>query len=225
MRSFLLIVSLFFLASCSNRLPRSAIVNTDTIVLNNGSKITILTEHAIYGDVVYDTNNHLNVVTRGDTAQVVGLKVAQFAIGLFGGVGGSVNGFTKEDLKGTYITSVPNQTMDILKPQFYVILKKLKANKQKENTITIRPYKFKLIYDGLTDNKYNFIYNTTIRSDHYSFECSSDDLVEDDKSKPYTDWEENNYQLVQDVTSKAITACMNRLKSSKNISDLERALN
>ena len=210
MRSFLLIVSLFFLASCSNRLPRSAIVNTDTIVLNNGSKITILTEHAINGDVVYDTNNHLNVVTRGDTAQVVGLKMAQFAIGLFGGVGGSVNGFTKEDLKGTYITSVPNQTMDILKPQFYV---------------TIRPYKFKLIYDGLTDNKYNFIYNTTIRSDHYSFECSSDDLVEDDKSKPYTDWEENNYQLVQDVTSKAITACMNRLKSSKNISDLERALN
>lgn len=225
MRSFLLIVSLFFLASCSNRLPRSAIVNTDTIVLNNGSKLTILTEHAINGEVVDDTNQYLNVVTRSDTAQVVGLKVAQFAIGLFGGVGGSVNGFTKEDLKGTYITSVPNQTMDILKPQLFIILKKLKANKQKENIVTIRPYKFKLIYDGLTDNKYNFIYNTTIRSDHYSFECSSDDLVEDDKSKPYTDWENNNYQLVQDAMFKAINTCMSRLKSIENLSELEKALN
>ncbi|OCG13701.1 hypothetical protein A9G24_07445 [Gilliamella sp. App6-5] len=219
--------SLVLIACSSNResLPRTKAVSTDTIVLNNGSTINFITENAINGQVVEDTNNYLNIVTRGDTAQVVGVKVVQFATSLFTLNSGSISSFTKEELKGKYVESVPNKTMDILTPELYAILKKINANKNKNNTVTVQPYKFKLIYDGLTDNKYNFIYTTYIRSNNFEFVCSDKDLALDDKVKPFSDWEMNNYQLVQDVTLKAINTCMDRLKLHKNITELEKALN
>lgn len=217
--------SFFVLISCSNHresLPKTKIVSTDTLILNNGSKINIIIEDSINGDIVEDTNNYLNVVTRSDTAQVVGLKVAHFATMMLGGLGGTTQTFTKEDLKGNYINSVPNKTIDYLKPELYTILKEINANN--DNSITIRPFKFKLIYDGLTDNKYNFIYNTYISSKYFNFICSNDDLSLDDKTKPFNDWEFNNYELVQDATLKAIKTCMTRLKSSENMSKLEESL-
>ena len=227
MRYLIVIFSLFFLISCSNNrtpIPRTKIVNTDTIVLKNGATVNILTENAINGGVVEDTNNYLNIVTRSDTATVVGLKIAQYAASIFSYTGGSVSGFTKEDLKGSYINTVPNPTMNILNPQLSTIVKTLKANKQKENTIIVQPYKFKLIYDGLTDDKYNFIYSTSISSENFEFVCSSDDLVASDKTKPFTEWENNNYQLVQDITLKLIDNCINKLKLKENLSNLENTL-
>lgn len=227
MRYLIVIFSLFFLISCSNNrtpIPKTKIVNTDTIALKNGATVSILTENAINGDVVEDTNNYLNIVTRSDTATVVGLKIAQYAASIFSYTGGSVSGFTKEDLKGSYINTVPNPTMNILNPQLSTIVKTLKANKQKENTIIVQPYKFKLIYDGLTDDKYNFIYSTSISSENFEFVCSSDDLVAGDKTKPFTEWENNNYQLVQDITLKLIDNCINKLKLKENLSNLENTL-
>lgn len=227
MRYLIVIFSLFFLISCSNNrtpIPKTKIVNTDTIALKNGATVSILTENAINGDVVEDTNNYLNIVTRSDTATVVGLKIAQYAASIFSYTGGSVSGFTKEDLKGSYINTVPNPTMNILNPQLSTIVKTLKANKQKENTIIVQPYKFKLIYDGLTDDKYNFIYSTSISSENFEFVCSSDDLVASDKTKPFTEWENNNYQLVQDITLKLIDNCINKLKLKENLSNLENTL-
>ena len=227
MRYLIVIFSLFFLISCSNNrtpIPKTKIVNTDTIALKNGATVSILTENAINGDVVQDTNNYLNIVTRSDTATVVGLKIAQYAASIFSYTGGSVSGFTKEDLKGSYINTVPNPTMNILNPQLSTIVKTLKANKQKENTIIVQPYKFKLIYDGLTDDKYNFIYSTSISSENFEFVCSSDDLVASDKTKPFTEWENNNYQLVQDITLKLIDNCINKLKLKENLSNLENTL-
>ncbi len=227
MRYLIVIFSLFFLISCSNNrtpIPRTKIVNTDTIVLKNGATVNILTENAINGGVVEDTNNYLNIVTRSDTATVVGLKIAQYAASIFSYTGGGVSGFTKEDLKGSYINTVPNPTTDILNPQLSTIVKTLKANKQKENTIIVQPYKFKLIYDGLTDDKYNFIYSTSISSENFKFVCSSDDLVTGDKTKPFSEWENNNYQLVQDITLKLIDNCINKLKLKENLSNLENTL-
>ena len=227
MRYLIVIFSLFFLISCSNNrtpIPKTKIVNTDTIALKNGATVSILTENAINGDVVEDTNNYLNIVTRSDTATVVGLKIAQYAASIFSYTGGGVSGFTKEDLKGSYINTVPNPTMNILNPQLSTIVKTLKANKQKENTIIVQPYKFKLIYDGLTDDKYNFIYSTSISSENFEFVCSSDDLVASDKTKPFTEWENNNYQLVQDITLKLIDNCINKLKLKENLSNLENTL-
>ena len=227
MRYLIVIFSLFFLISCSNNrtpIPKTKIVNTDTIALKNGATVSILTENAINGDVVEDTNNYLNIVTRSDTATVVGLKIAQYAASIFSYTGGSVSGFTKEDLKGSYINTVPNPTMNILNPQLSTIVKTLKANKQKETTIIVQPYKFKLIYDGLTDDKYNFIYSTSISSENFEFVCSSDDLVASDKTKPFTEWENNNYQLVQDITLKLIDNCINKLKLKENLSNLENTL-
>ncbi|OCG16661.1 hypothetical protein A9G09_02435 [Gilliamella sp. wkB292] len=225
---FIVTCSMLSLISCANResLPRTIIVNTDTITLNNGTTVDILTENAINGDVVDDTNNYLNIVSRADTAKVVGLKVLEFATLFLDGTGsGSIDGFSKEDLKGSYINSVPNKTMDYLTPQLYTIIKKFDANNQKDNVITIQPYKFKLIYDGLTDNKYNFIYNTTIRTNGFHFDCSEqNDLTPEERTKPFNEWEINNYQLVQDTASKAINACINRLKSEQNITNFENAL-
>ncbi len=224
---FIVTCSMLSLISCANResLPRTTIVNTDTITLNNGTTVDILTENAINGDVVNDTNNYLNIVSRGDTAKVVGLKVVQFATAFFGANSGNINTFSKEDLVGNYIKSVPNKTMDYLAPQLYTIIKKFDANNQKDNVITIQPYKFKLIYDGLTDNKYNFIYNTTIRTNGFRFDCSEqNDLTPEERTKPFNEWEINNYQLVQDTASKAINACINRLKSEQNMTNFENAL-
>lgn len=218
---------LLLLFGCSgNRepLPRTQIVETEVITLNNGANIKVLTENAINGEVVKDTNNYLNIVTRSDTAQVVGLKVVQFAAGFFSILGGNVNTFSKEELKGSYVNSVPNKTMELLKPQLYTILNKIKANKQKEHTITIQPYKFKLIYDGLTDNKYNFIYQTSIKAEGFYFACSNNSLSVEDKTKTFDEWESNNYQLVQDITSQLINNCMTQLNSTKNLTQLENAL-
>lgn len=222
----LLSCSLFILFGCSgNResLPRTKIVETEVITLNNGTNINVITENAINGQVINDTNNYLNVVTRGDTAEAVGVKMVQFATAFFGNLGGNVNTFSKTDLKGSYVNSVPNKTMELLKPQLYTILKKIKANKQKEHTITIQPYKFKLIYDGITDNKYNFIYQTFIKTNGFTFTCSSDSLALDDKTKTFDAWESNNYQLVQNITSKLINNCITQLSSEKNFIQLEDA--
>ena len=74
-------------------------------------------------------------------------------------------------------------------------------------------------------NKYNFIYNTTIRTNGFHFDCSEQkDLTPEERTKPFNEWEINNYQLVQDTASKAINACINRLKSEQNMTNFENAL-
>lgn len=222
---FIFSFSFFILCSCSNNrepLPRTKIVKTENIVVDNGAMISIITEHDINGGVIYNTDNYLNVVSRSHTAAAVGLKIAQFATSFF--TGGATYGFTKEDLNGSYIESVPNTTMDYLTPELYKILKKIHLNKQKENSITIKPFKFKLIYDGLTDDKYNFVYKTFISSGDFNFVCSDNDLDVNDKLKPVSEWENDNYQLVQNSALKAINTCIKRLNSNEELIKLESAL-
>ncbi|EKI3327385.1 hypothetical protein PEH87_005417 [Salmonella enterica] len=84
-----------------------------------------LTQNAINGDVIKDTDNRLNIVSKADNAKAIGLKTLQFAAMLLGGGRGRVDGYSKEQLKGIYIDSVKNKTMAYMNPELDAILEKL----------------------------------------------------------------------------------------------------
>lgn len=220
------IVGCVFLISCATKppLPKKAIVDTRVFNNENGSKINILTQNAINGDVIEDTDNNLNVVSKSDNAKTAGLKALQFTAMLLGGGGGSVNGYSKEDLKGVYIASVKNKTMDYLNPELDEILKSINTPVNKKNEITVEPYKFKLIYSDLGSDDYEFRYSTMIITGDFYHICSSSDLVSSDRIKPISAWEENNYELTQVIAKKVIKNCLVNISKGESRVKLTNAL-
>lgn len=200
----MVLISCVFLSACSNTPPppKRKIVDTRSIETDNGSKITILTENAINGEVIEDTDNSLNLVAKTENVKLLGLQTLQVAAALLGGGSASVEGYSKEQLKGVHIDSVKNKTMDYLNPEFDLTLKSIKSYSGKNGAVIVQPYKFKLIYEGLGSDDYEFIYSTTIRSGNFIQVCSSSDLLSSERIQPIRKWEENNYELTQSVTKK-----------------------
>lgn len=223
---FLGIIGCALLSSCSNNssLPKSEIVDTEIMDYNNGSKITILTRNAINGDVMGDTDNSLNIVSKADNAKLIGLKTLQIAATLFGGGSSNVDGYSKEQLKGNYIASVKNKTMDYLNPELITTLENIGVQTEKDSKIIIEPYKFKLIYEGLGNNDYNFIYSTTISVGDFHHVCSSSDLLSSERVQPIDKWEKNNYELTQVLTKKIIKTCFVKINEAQNKEKLKNAL-
>jgi len=214
------------LSACANSPspPRTKIVDTRTIDFGNSSRITVLTQNAINGDVVEDTNNTLNVVSKADTATLVGLKTLQIAATLLGGGSSNTDGFSKEQLKGNSIPSVKNKTMDYLNPELDTMLKGMNTYTGKDAKIIVQPYKFKLIYEGLGNNNYEFKYSTTISVGDFDQVCSSNDLLSSERIKPIDEWEKNNYELTQVTTQKIIKNCFEKINQAENKAKLRNAL-
>lgn len=221
----LVILGCAFLISCTNNPPppRTTIVDTRTVRTASGSDITILTQNAINGDVIKDTDNSLNIVSKADNAKVIGLKTLQFAAMLLGGGSGSVDGYSKEQLKGTHIDSVKNKTMEYLNPELDAILEKLPAT-DRSVKITVEPYKFKLIYDGLDNNNYEFIYSTTISAGNFYQLCSGNYLTSSERIQPIDVWERNNYELTQIMVKKIIKNCFEDISHAENLAKLTNAI-
>lgn len=215
------------LTSCANHPapPKTAIIDTRIVSIDNGSTVTILTQNAINGDVIEDTDNSLNVVSKTDNAKVAGLKALQFAAMLLGGGGGSVNGHSKEQLKGTHLNNVQNKTMEYLNAEIDRTLKPLNiTSSNKKNEIIVKPYKFKLIYDGLDNNDYEFIYSTTISVGDFYYTCSSQNLLSTERIQSIDKWESNSYGLTQTMAKKVITQCFESINSGENKMKLTNAL-
>ncbi|HAF2130947.1 TPA: hypothetical protein G9F27_005279 [Salmonella enterica] len=213
----LVILCCLFISSCAENppLPKTKIVDTREFRTDSGSVVTILTQNAINGNVINDTDNSLNLVSKADNAKVIGLKALQFAAGLLGGGNASVNGFSKDDLKGNYIDNVKNKTMEYLNPELDSLLNSIKAPSERINKITIKPFKFKLIYDGLDNDNYQFIYSTTISAGDFYHICSSNSLISNERIRPFSEWEKNNYELIQTETRKIIKQCFEDISSGE----------
>lgn len=213
----LVILGCLFISSCAENppLPKTKIVDTREFRTDSGSVVTILTQNAINGNVINDTDNSLNLVSKADNAKVIGLKALQFAAGLLGGGNASVNGFSKDDLKGTYIDNVKNKTMEYLNPELDSLLNSIKAPSDRINKIIIEPFKFKLIYDGLDNDNYQFIYSTTISAGDFYHICSSNSLISNERIRPFSEWKKNNYELIQTETKKIIKQCFEDISSGE----------
>ncbi|HAT1684233.1 TPA: hypothetical protein I8Y21_005010 [Klebsiella oxytoca] len=222
---FMIIPGCIALSACSSPvLPGTTVVDTRTVRTDSGADVTVLTQHAINGDVIEDTDNTLNVVSRMDNAEAAGLKTLQFAAMLLGGGSGSISGYSKEQLKGTHISTVKNRTMEYLNPVLDATLNKINIPPGRKDKITVQPYKFKLIYNGLDNDNYDFIYSVTIRAGNFYHICSDNSLTAAESTRPYEVWEKNNYALTQAMAEKIITLCFEDINSGKNKEALTRAL-
>ena len=213
------------LSACSTtQPPKTKIVDTRVVKLSNGSKIDVLTQNAINGDVIEDTNNSLNLVAKSDNAKVVALKTLQFAAVLLGGGSSQVNTFSKDQLKGTYVGSVQNRTMEYVNPELDKLLTSADIPSNVNKEIIIQPYKYKLLYEGLDTSDYTFLYSATIKSGDYYHTCSSSDLLSAERTRPISDWEKNNYELTQTVAKKIIAECFKTINSPAEKTKLIAAL-
>ena len=214
----LIILGCIALSSCSQRPlpPRTTIVDTRVVEMGNGSNVTVLTQHAINGDIVEDTDNNLNIVSKTDNTKAVGLKVLQFTAMFLAGGNATVNTHSKEQLKGNHIASVKNKTMEYLNPEIDTLLSQTDIRASSGSKITIQPYKFKLIYNGLDDDDYEFVYSTTITAGDFHHVCSSNQLISTDRIQPFSHWENDNFNLTQTMTKKIINECILKLSSDEN---------
>lgn len=222
----LTILGSIVLSSCSNHSnpPRTKIVDSKIIKTNNDSNITILTENAINGDVIEDTDNNLNIVYKSENAKVIGLKTLQFAAMLLGGGSGNIDGYSKEQLKGEYIASVKNMTMNYLEPEIITLLNDLSIPSGTGYEIVVQPYKFKLIYDEIGSDKYEFRYSAIIRAGIFQHVCSSSNLISTERIRPISEWEKNNFELTQVMAKKIIKSCIHDFDGRAERDRLTKAL-
>lgn len=215
-----------FLSACANTTPppKTKIVDTRIIDYDNGSRVTVLTLNAINGEVVEDTDNSLNVVARTENVKLIGLKTMQIAAAFFGGGEANFSGYSKEQLKGIHINSVKNKTMDYLNPELDETLKSINMYIFKDAEIKIQPYKFKLIYEDLGTNKYEFLYSATISSGDFNYTCSSSDLLSSERIQSIDNWEKDNYNLTQILAEKIIKNCFSKINEKDNKEKLKNEL-
>ncbi len=218
-------------ACTSNRppLPKESITSTKAVTLQNNNHINLVYATTINSDKD-NSQTLLNVVSRSDTSKAVGLTVLQFGAQMLVG-GGSVNGFTKEDLKGNNIESVKNPYIDNIEPALTAYLNTLPI---KESTTThdvkIIPGKFKLMYDGLNSETYNFIYSVSIifnasGKGYVLGTCSANELTSGDYQKPYSQWEKSNFALASQIAQKTINNCFDKFKTEKYKTQIVKAMN
>lgn len=236
MQGVSLAVSAFLLAACAGnppKLPTEKISASKDIPLSGDNHVALRVASVINSEQK-NSQNVLNVVSRSDTAQVVGLKALQFGLMLFsGGVGTQqVDGFSKENLKGTNIDGVVNPSASDLEPGLVALLNSVSLKPEAAGkAVKVSPGKFKLIYDGLNSDNYNFVYDTTITfstdttKGSYSYTCDSTSLMSQDRQKSYDEWTRDNYAQVRKVTQKLAEQCMGELNSSANKEKVVQALN
>lgn len=92
--------------------------------------------------------------------------------------------------------------MDYFNSEIRTTLKNIDIRTGKDSKIIIEPYKFKLIYEGLGNNDYEFRYSTTISVGDLHHVCSSSDLLSSERIQPIDQWKKNNYELTQVLTKK-----------------------
>lgn len=193
-------------------------VATQAVTAVNQSQLTIESWEDIETDFSRPTDKQLRYVTQGDTTKATALKTLQFVALAFAG-GGQVNGFSKEDLKGTQVPGVMNPSITYLTPRVSDILKSemdRQPAKKYDNPLIIKPTTWKLMYKNLAggDDNYRLIMKTTLRrltddktakNIFQQVDCESTETTPE-----YTlpQWQANNYAKVNEETQKLLDTCL-----------------
>lgn len=212
------------LAGCSNQPlpPTEKVVQTTLINGGNGSTLKIDSYEQLLTDTHQPTDTSLRYITRADTSKVVALKTISFIAGAFIG-GSSVNGFSKDELRGTAITSLPNPTVSFFSEGVEKSLHAAVAEKpagQLKHPLEIRPYVWMLVYENLSGGEnYELHYSATLlrgkdhpeaKPDYASLSCTPTPV-----KAPLAEWEANNYQKVNDVTRGYMENCLQDFEKIK----------
>lgn len=228
MKAFLSLPFLFFslvLAGCSNKPlpPEEKVVSTSTIRGDSGAVLSIQSYEQLKTDTHQPTDTSLRYITRSDTSKVVALKTLQFIASLAAG-GAQESGFTKYQLVGTPIATMPNPTLayfsDGVKKSLQADMAKLPAGEIK-NPVEIRPYTWMLVYENLSGGEnYELHYQAAIRRTKTALEngkeASASVLCYPTTVKaPLAQWQANNYQKVTEVTRGFMDACMKDFEAHK----------
>lgn len=224
-------IGLMTTACTSNKpvLPREAITSTKAVTLQNNNHINLVYATTINSNQ-YNSQTILNIVSRSDTSKAVGLTVLQFGAQMLAG-GGAISSFSKEDLRGHNIESVKNPYMDDIEPLLteYVNSLPLKDSTTSHD-IKIIPGNFKLMYDGLDSEAYNFIYSVKIifnagGKGYAMGTCNAKELTSADYQRLYSQWEKNNFELAAKVAQKIISNCFEKFKTEKYKTQITKAMN
>lgn len=219
------IVFSLVLAGCSNNKPEpptQKVVQTKVIKADNGASLNVESYEQLRTETHQPTDVSLRYITRADTSKIVALKTLTFIMGTLAG-GAQESGFTKDQLVGTPITSLPNPSLAFFNEGIEKSLQPLLASKpawQSSHPLQILPYTWMLVYENLSGGEnYELHYLTTIvrdkdnaknKFDYASVSCSPTPV-----KAPLAEWEANNYQKVTDVTRRYMDACMQEFEQKK----------
>lgn len=214
----------FMLAGCSNKPlpPTEKVVQTKMIKADNGASLKIESYEQLRTDTHQPTDVSLRYITRADTSKVVALKTLTFIMGTLAG-GAQENGFTKDELVGTPITSLPNPSVAFFNEGIEKSLQPalaLKPAGELSHPLEIRPYVWMLVYENLSGGEnFELHYSTTIlrgkdqakdKFDYASVSCTPQAV-----KAPLAEWQANNYQKVTDVTRNYMAACLQDFEKQK----------
>ncbi|WP_036626080.1 hypothetical protein [Pantoea sp. AS-PWVM4] len=202
--------------------PTEKRVQTETITSENQSQLTVEGWQDLETDYSRPSDTQLRYITQGDTTKATALKTLQFVSMIF--VGGQIQGFSKDQLKGTQAVGVMNPSLSYLTPRVSEVLKaemdRLPAKKY-DKPLIIKPLTWKLIYKNLAggDDNYQLVMTTTLTrtvSDpaghptSKQIECSSDATT---PQFTLPQWQANNYAKVNEVTQKLMDSCVTTFTS------------
>lgn len=218
-----LVLSLM-LAGCSNKPlpPTEKVVQTQVIKADKGASLKIDSYEQLKTDFHQPTDTSLRYITRADTSKVVALKTLTFVLGTLSG-GAQENGFTKDQLAGTPIMSLPNPSVAFFNEGIGKTLQPalaLKPAGELQHPLQIRPYVWMLVYENLSGGEnYELHYSTTILRSKDSakdkFDYASVSCTPEPVKAPLAQWEANNYQKVTEVTQRFMAACLQDFDKKK----------
>ncbi|MRS13653.1 hypothetical protein GJV06_01900 [Enterobacteriaceae bacterium RIT691] len=226
-----MVVPAILLTACATQHPSEKISSTKDIPVNGTDHVALRVASTI-NSAADNSQEVLNVVSRSDTAMAAGLTVLQAGLTIFGGGGQAVSGFSKEDLKGSNIDSVANPSGTDLEGGLVALVKAVDLKPEAAGkAVKVKQRGFKLMYDGLDEDNYSFIYDTdiTFNTDtskgNYTYRCSSTALMNVDTHKTYAQWSKDNYAEVKAVAQKVADKCVTELQTPENKSKVAQALN
>lgn len=206
------ILTSFLLYGCASKAyePLKTEQKDTFVTSENGSTITVK-DMMILED---GWDNQLRLITRQDTANLAAAKTIQAISGVLLRFGGSINGFDKNDLKGSLIFTQPNPVKYYLTPKIIEVIKIEMERRPKQSyqyTVNVIPDEWRLVYKNLAggDDNYQLTLNisfTYVAKDRrQEFTCSSEKF----NPKEYTlpDWQANNYEKVTEVSHQIMDRC------------------
>lgn len=193
---------------------------TEKVTAANGSSISLYS-----GFASNDMNNNKNAdvklreVTPAHTGAGVGLNVLTSV--LSGGL--SVNTFSKDDLRGNTIDSLPEPTKAYLTPKAKPIISDWLQNNangyQYKNDLNIAAAQWLLVYQDLGVDNSNYELRYTVKfykkpEDANMFSAFiTSECTPKPETAPLVDWQANGYALVKKTTEKYMDSCLLELNN------------
>lgn len=202
------------LSGCAGKPEEVPSEDTETVITSaNQSKISV--EYFNYN------NTQLRVITRQDTSTTAAAKTVQAIAGMF--TGGVVTSFSKNDLKGNLVASLPNPVQSYLNPKLIDSLKNemdRKETRSYDGSIFIYPKNWRLVYKDLAgaDKNYQLLLTVSIArltvSRKYEITCEANDM----NSKEFTleEWKANDYQKVKEISHSIMDSCAQQFSTHVN---------